>query len=323
MKIVVNRPEASLSSNWRDRGKAEAREERMKDTVIGWIGLGKMGAPMCDHLIEAGYTVRVYDVNPHAANAFTAKGARACESLAVLAEQSHIVFSMVPDDAALIAVGSEVLSHLAPGKAFVDMSTVSPQASARVAELADDRDVDYVRAPVSGSTELAVKGLLTVFASGPARAHAALQPMFSKFAASTFHVGETEQARYMKLAINHIVGSTAALMGEALTLGRKGDIDWSVMLEVMEASVIASPLVKYKINSLKSRDFTPAFSASQMRKDMGLVASVGRDSGVHMPLAEQAYRYFEEYAECCPNNDFFGLVENVEKLSGLDPKTSS
>lgn len=289
----------------------------MKRPVIGWIGLGKMGAPMCDHLLKAGYVLHVYDVNTAQVQAFAAKGAVACADIPGLAAAVDVVISMVPDDSVLYQVSLDVLEHLAPGNCYADMSTVSPKASAKVADAAAQHHIDYVCAPVSGSTELAQKAALTVFTSGPQRACEALEPIFTSFSSSRYHVGSSHQARYLKLAINHLVGSTAALMAEALVLGLKGDIAWHVMLEVMGASVIASPLVKYKLATLQSRDFAPAFSAAQMRKDMGLVQAAGEACGAQMPMAALAHEYFQRYATHSPDRDFFGVVEDVEASSGL------
>ncbi|MFK3724296.1 NAD(P)-dependent oxidoreductase [Pseudomonas monteilii] len=289
----------------------------MTTPLIAWIGLGKMGAPMCDHLLSAGYSLRVFDVNKEVTESFADKGAQPSDSIESLVKGADIVVSMVPDDPVLLKVGEEVLEHLSPGKIFVDMSTVSPDASTTVADLAKARGVDYVCAPVSGSTELARKGLLTVFSSGAAEACALLDPIFATFAPTRYQVGSAQQARYMKLAINHMVGATAALMAEAMVLGRKGNIEWDVMLEVMGASVIASPLVKYKLEALKTRNFTPAFTAAQMRKDSGLVHSVGKATGAHMPIAGLVYQYFQDYAKYRPDNDFFGVVEEVESKSGI------
>jgi len=291
----------------------------MNAPVIGWIGLGKMGTPMCEHLLDAGYCLLIFDMNKQAVEACAARGAQPCESIAELGQRADIVISMLPDDSALINVGAQVLSHMAAGKIFADMSTVSPEASATIAASATAGGIDYVCAPVSGSTELARKAMLTVFASGAKPACTALEPIFATFAARCYQVGSAHQARYLKLAINHMVGSTAALMGEALALGRKGDVDWDVLLEVMASSVIASPLVKYKIDTLKARNFAPAFTAAQMLKDMGLVTSAGKHSGVSMPLADRVYTYFQDYARHSPQNDFFGVLEDVEAQSDLQP----
>jgi 3-hydroxyisobutyrate dehydrogenase len=287
--------------------------------TIAWIGLGKMGLPMCERLLQAGYQLHVFDINASAVEACAARGAQPFSSIGELVQGADVVLTMVPDDSVLLKIGAEVLAHLGEGKIFADMSTVSPEASTEIAALAKERGVSYVCAPVSGSTELAHKGLLTVFASGPESACSALDSIFASFAPKRYVVGEAQQARYMKLAINHMVGATAALMAEALVLGRKGNIGWDIMLEVMGASVIASPLVQYKLEAIKARNFAPAFSAAQMRKDMGLVTAAGESTGAHMPIAGIVLDYFRSYAQHSPDSDFFGLIEDAEVKSGLPP----
>jgi 3-hydroxyisobutyrate dehydrogenase len=198
------------------------------------------------------------------------------------------------------------------------MSTVSPQASAKVRDAARERGVHYIAAPVSGSTVLAEKAQLTVFASGPAMAHARIKPVFDAIASKQYYVGKGDEARYLKLAINHLVGSTAVLLGEALTLGRKGGLDWKQMIDVIGDSVVASPLVKYKLDALRERDFTPAFSARQMLKDMTLVVDAGGAQGVRMDAAALVKQKFAAYsggegAEL----DFFSILRAIEADSGL------
>lgn len=289
---------------------------------LGWIGLGKMGLPICRNLLAKGYALGVYDIDPARGEALAGQGARAAGELTALARGAGIVLSMVPDDGALRAVAlgaSGALSNMTAGSVFVDLSTVSPQVSEQVAAAAAERGIAYLCAPVSGSTALAEKAALTVFASGAEPAYRRCEPVFAALAAQQYYVGEGQQARYLKLAVNHFVGSTAAIMAEALALGRKGGLDWATMLDVIGASVAASPLVKYKLEPLKRRDFAPAFSAAQMLKDMSLVAGAGVSAGVAMPVAELVRARFAEYAAQAAERDFFGIVEDVEARSGLPP----
>jgi len=289
---------------------------------IGWIGVGKMGEPICRNLLKHAFELHVFDIDPERVRGLAEEGAHPASTLAALASKVSVALSMVPDDRALeaIALGADgVLAHLSPGAIYVDLSTVSPEASQKVAAQAAARGIVYICAPVSGSTVLAQSGNLTLLASGPLDSYSRLESVFSAFTSTRHYVGDDQQARYLKLAINHLVGSTAALMAEALALGRKGGLDWSVMLDVMGSSVIASPLVKYKLDLLKQREFAPAFSASQMLKDMTLVAEAGKSTGTSMPIAERVAQYFADYAAHKPHADFFGLVEEVEAKSGLKP----
>jgi 3-hydroxyisobutyrate dehydrogenase-like beta-hydroxyacid dehydrogenase len=289
--------------------------------AIGWIGLGKMGMPIVANLLKAGFHVTVYDVDARRAAELAASGAHAADSVAALAAASELIFSIIPDDNVLqrVALGPQgVLANARDGAVYIDMSTVSPAVSTSVREVARERGIDYVAAPVSGSTVLAEKAQLTVFASGPQPAFQRALPAFEALSARQYYVGALEQARYLKLAINHLVGSTAVLLAEALTLGEKGGLDWHEMLTVIGDSVAASPLVKYKLDPLKARNFAPAFSSSQMLKDMSLVVDAGAAAGVPMAAAALVREQFAHYVQHDGAElDFFSIVRAVEAAAGI------
>ncbi|MCO4876181.1 NAD(P)-dependent oxidoreductase [Paraburkholderia caribensis] len=296
-------------------------QEKHNAQQIGWIGLGKMGTPIVRNLLAAGFHVTVYDVDAARIDEAVRLGARRAEDLASVARSAPLVFSIIPDDAVLrkVALGAHgVIENANDGAVYIDMSTVSPTASGEVRDAAHKRGIGYICAPVSGSTVLADKAQLTVFASGPQDAYDRTLPVFEVMSARQYYVGEDQQARYLKLAINHLVGSTAVLLAEALTLGTKGGLDWARMLEVIGDSVAASPLVKYKLDPLKNRDFSPAFSSRQMLKDMSLVVDAGADAGVPMIAAALVREQFARYAEGDGADlDFFSIVRVVEAQAGI------
>ncbi|WP_225032742.1 NAD(P)-dependent oxidoreductase [Paraburkholderia sp. XV] len=296
-------------------------QEKHNAQQIGWIGLGKMGTPIVRNLLAAGFHVTVYDVDAARIDEAVRLGARRAEDLASVARSAPLVFSIIPDDAVLrkVALGAHgVIENANDGAVYIDMSTVSPTASGEVRDAAHKRGIGYICAPVSGSTVLADKAQLTVFASGPQDAYDRTLPVFEVMSARQYYVGEDQQARYLKLAINHLVGSTAVLLAEALTLGTKGGLDWARMLEVIGESVAASPLVKYKLDPLKNRDFSPAFSSRQMLKDMSLVVDAGADAGVPMIAAALVREQFARYAEGDGADlDFFSIVRAVEAQAGI------
>lgn len=289
--------------------------------AIGWIGLGKMGLPMSGRLVAAGHGVTAYDVDADALAAGRAQGCATAASIAQAAAGAGVVISMVPDDAALrgVALGEAgVLAHLAPGAVYIDMSTVSPDACAAVRAAAEAAGAAYLAAPVSGSTQTARAGALTIMVSGPEAAYARAAPILGAMGQTVVHVGDGAQARYMKLAVNHLVGSTAQVVAEALTLGRKGGIAWDVLLDVLGRSVVASPLIGYKLAPLRARDFSPAFTVAQMQKDMRLVAEAMAAAGIAAPLADEVARLFAAQAEAgLASRDFFAAVVDVERRSGL------
>ena len=289
--------------------------------TIGWIGLGKMGLPIVENLLRAGFDVTVYDVDKRRSEELAQRGAHASPDIASVAASTQLIFSIIPDDAALqkVALGPYgVVANARDGAVYIDMSTVSPAVSETVRDPARERGVDFIAAPVSGSTVLAQKAQLTVFASGPKAAFQRVLPVFEAISARQYYVGGDQQARYLKLAINHLVGSTAVLLAEALTLGKKGGLDWVEMVTVIGDSVAASPLIKYKLEPLKQRDFSPAFSSKQMLKDMSLVVDAGRDAGVPMAAASLVREQFERYANGDGAElDFFSIVRAVESAAGI------
>jgi 3-hydroxyisobutyrate dehydrogenase len=133
-----------------------------------------------------------------------------------------------------------------------------------------------------------------------------------------FHVGNGDEARYLKLLLNMMVGITSAMAGEALIFGEKGGMDWSQMIDIIGASVVASPLIGYKAQMLKSRNFAPAFTIDQMAKDFDIALDTGKAANVPMPITAMARQFFGAMkAKGKGNLDFFGLVTLLEELAGI------
>lgn len=288
---------------------------------IGWIGTGKMGRPMSRHLLKAGMPVTIYEPLAQNRASLVAEGAVVAHSVQDLADAADIVVMTIPNDEVLASVmlGPEGLAAaMHPGQILVEMSTVSPAISARLAEALGEREVAYLRAPVSGSTATATSGKLSVVVSGPLAAFQAARPVLAHFSTHQFHVGEREEARYLKLVLNALVGATSALVGEALTLGRKGGLDTATMLDVIAHSAVASPLLAYKRDLLVSRNFEPAFTVEQMMKDLDLILGAARADHVPMSLAALVRQQYEAaHAGGLAEQDFFVLIEQCERAAGL------
>jgi len=285
---------------------------------IGWIGLGKMGDPMSQNLLKAGYQVTVWNRSQEKAKAVVDAGATLVGSIADVAKQCDVVISMISDDPALESVSAGVFEAAAKGTIYIDMSTVSPVASARVAAAAEKAGVKYLRAPVSGSTALATAATLTIFASGPKDAYEACVDIFNCMGQKAFHVGADEEARHLKLVMNMMVGLTAAMVGEALTFGKKGGIDWSDMIDIVGASVAASPLFGYKSAILKERNFAPAFTIAQIAKDFDIALETAKSNDTAMPLTSIVRQFFGAMkAKGKGELDFFAYVTEMEEMSGI------
>jgi 3-hydroxyisobutyrate dehydrogenase-like beta-hydroxyacid dehydrogenase len=294
-----------------------------EEIAIGWAGIGKMGAPMSRRVLEAGYRLHVYEPLPENRATIVAEGANVAHTLEDLAAKSDVVILTIPNDAVLrdLVFGKGGLaSVMKSGQTLVEMSTVSPAISAEVNEAMSACGVHYLRAPVSGSTATASAGTLSVMASGPEDAYKRLDPIFGCFASRRFYVGQAEEARYLKLVLNALVGATSALLGEALTLGLKGNLSLDTMLNVICESAVASPLIAYKRDLLVQRNFDPAFSVSQMMKDFDLILDAARADHIPMYMASMIRQQYETaYAEGLAEKDFFVLFEQSERRAGMLP----
>lgn len=288
---------------------------------IGLVGLGKMGNPMVRRLIEKGYTVTVYDKIKDRAKELTATGALVADSLKSVAISADVVITMIPDDPAIeaVALGKEgILEGAREGKTLIDMSTVSPMASSRVAQEAKKKGVNYLRATVSGSPKFAEAGILTIFVSGPEPVYQKCQAILGALGQKLFYVGAGEEARYLKLLINMIVGTTAMIVAEALTFGEKGGVNWIKMLEGLGGSVVASPLIGYKVQPLKDRNLPPTFTISQIAKDFDLALATGKAHSVPMPITSTVSQFLEMMKATGRGDlDALSVVFLMEELAGI------
>jgi 3-hydroxyisobutyrate dehydrogenase-like beta-hydroxyacid dehydrogenase len=293
----------------------------MQKVRIGFIGLGKMGNPMSRRLIDAGYELVVYDVVKQKAMELAVSGARIADSPEDTARQTNVVLLSIPGDPQLLdtCLGEHgVLAGAVPETILIDMSTVTPAASAEVAQAAEQKRVTYLRAPVSGSTVLAAEGQLSIFVSGDRSAYVKSLPILNVLGKRTTYVGPKEEAKYVKLLLNMMVATTAQMVAEALTFGERAGIDWKTMIEVIGQSVVASPLIGYKLRPLLEKDMAPAFTVKQMEKDLDYVLEAGRQIGAAMPLASLV-RQFLAAAEATGKGemDFFSLLLLMEEISGI------
>lgn len=292
---------------FRELRKGSAMENR---ATIGWLGVGKMGQPMVRRLLAANYHVVVYDRDPANGRTVIGDGARLATSPQDLLQGADVIMSMIPNDQVLdelVSGESGLAGKLRPEQIFVELSTVSPKISSKVArELMTPR---YLRAPVSGSTQTAENGSLTVVVSGPKEDFDICQPILEAFSSRQYYVGQKEEARFLKLVLNSLVAANASLMADALRLGHAGGLSRSTMMEIICESAVTSPLLKYKRDNIVGNDYPPAFSVSQMVKDTGLIAQAAADAGINMAINAICLDRLRHAASCgLDEQDFFVLT---------------
>ncbi len=289
---------------------------------IGWMGLGKMGAPMALNIARAGHDLSVWNRSAGRDAELRDAGAAIAADVPGLAAAADILFVSVSDDAALrqVALGeSGAVAHMRPGSVLVETSTVSVALSAEIARTAEARALRYLRAPVSGSVLLASAGKLGMMVSGPRDTFEAVRPILALMTAQQLYAGDGEQARVLKLTVNMMVGLTAAMAGEAMAFCLKNGIDRATAVDGIAASVVASPLFGYKADALRARDFSPKFSVSQMAKDFDLALSAGHAIEVPMPLTALVRQgWAAMIAAGDGDDDFFKYTELAIRAAGVD-----
>jgi 3-hydroxyisobutyrate dehydrogenase-like beta-hydroxyacid dehydrogenase len=310
--VTLDPPSSFVYSYWTVRASHDPR------LSVGLIGLGNMGTAIAERLLEAGHELVVYNRTPEKATALGARGAVVAETPADLIEQVDVVLTSLADDDALEAVSREVIPTARPGTVLVDMSTVSPAASARVASLAEAASVAYLRAPVSGNPSVVRAGNLSFIVSGPRATLDRVEPVLRAIGPTVHHVGEEEQARVVKLAINLMIAGLAQLMSEALVLGEAAGVSRASLLEVMSTSAVGAPFVKYKTEPLLRDDFSATFTTALMEKDIDLVLDAAEEAGVELPVATEMKTLLRAAIEAgYSDNDFMALFLHLRSAAPL------
>lgn len=275
-----------------------------------------MGTAIAERLLAAGYELAVHNRSPEKSERLRGEGATVFETAGGLAEAVDIVLTSLADDEALESVAAVVASAARPGTLLVDLSTVSPAASARVAALADEASLLYLRAPVSGNPSVVQAGNLTFIASGPREALARAEPTLLAIGRAIHDVGEGEQARVVKLAINLVIGGLAELMAEALVLSEASGVSRAALLETMGDSAAGAPFVKYKTEPLLRDDYSATFTTRLMEKDVDLVLEEAANAGVLLPLAAELKKRIRATVDAgYGDDDFMALFLNLRNHS--------
>jgi 3-hydroxyisobutyrate dehydrogenase-like beta-hydroxyacid dehydrogenase len=283
------------------------------------LGVGKMDLPMATLLHNAGYEVTVSDVNEDRLQLAAARSLKIVHSQ-VIPGNAKVLVSSIPDDGALVAIAKQITAQAPLGATWIDTSTVSPTASAEVALLCEKAGIAYLRCTASGNNHMMEAAQVTVMASGPKAVFDSLEPLLKCFGPTVFYMGDAEQSRLMKLVINLMIVQTSAMLGEALTLGEKGGLDWQAMWQVISASAVGSPIVKAKAVQLSQRDYTPTFTVPQMVKDMDLM--LGEANRLHVPLPQTSLTrqaMMSALANGFAEQDYAAVIKVAEFAAGLKP----
>lgn len=256
--------------------------------AVALLGTGKMGAALVDRWVAAGRPVVVWNRTPETAQALVRDGVTAAGSVADAVADAGVVVTMLTHGDALRAVllDGGGLSAMAPGAVLVDLSTVDVASSEAVAAQAADRGTPYVRGAVSGTPPVVRSGAASLLLSGPADAIEAASAVLSEVTPNHAVVGDSEQARVVKIAVNSMLGGTMQLLAEATVLAEAAGVDRGVFLDALDATVMSSRFVSYKGAAMRSRDYAPTFTTADLRKDLRLARGLADAHGVVLPAGD-------------------------------------
>lgn len=269
----------------------------MADT-IGFIGLGLMGRPMAANLLQAGYPLVVHSRSPAPVEALVALGARRSDSPANLARQATRIITMVPDspDVERVLDGPDgVFTALQPGTILIDMSSIAPAVTRRLAARAAALGGTLLDAPVSGGDIGAIQGTLSIMVGGDAEAFAAVRPILDVMGnpERVVHIGPSGAGQLCKLCNQMVIGGTLAVVAEALALARKAGVDPHKVREALLGGFAQSRVLEVHGQRLLAGNYTPGFKMHLYAKDLRNVAATLSEHHLPAPASAIAQQLVE------------------------------
>lgn len=287
---------------------------------IGFIGLGIMGAPMAEHLLDAGYTVISSEHRKPLPTELVAKGLKAVKGHDAVAQAADIIITMVPDtpQVAEVLFGERgVAEGLSPGKMVIDMSSISPIATKEFASKINVLGCDYLDAPVSGGELGAKAASLTIMVGGEERAFERAKQTFEKMGKNITLVGPNGVGQTTKVANQIVVALTIEAVAEALVFASKAGADPAKVRQALMGGLAASRILEVHGERMIKRTFTPGFRIELHQKDLNLALEGAKTLEVALPNTSTAQQLFNS---CAANGgakeDHSALVRALERLAG-------
>jgi 3-hydroxyisobutyrate dehydrogenase-like beta-hydroxyacid dehydrogenase len=260
-------------------------------SAVGFVGLGAMGSRIAGRLLDSGNEVYGTNRTKPRAQPLIDRGLQWRDTPREVAAAAEVIFSMVTDDQALDAISSSrdgILAGLRPGTVYVDMSTVSPLASRRLAERVQELGAHMLDAPVSGSIPQAEAGTLAIMVGGDPEAFAKVESLLESVGQTVTLVGSNGQGLVLKLAINISLAVQILAFSEGLLLAERDGVDSKLAAEVMAATPIGSPMLAARVPLLLDLPEQAWFDVAMMQKDIRLALEAGDELAIPLPTAAAA-----------------------------------
>jgi 2-hydroxy-3-oxopropionate reductase len=289
--------------------------------IIGFIGLGIMGKPMAKNLIKAGYSLVVHNRSRGKVDELVNEGATAASSPKEVARDVDVIITMLPNspDVELVALGPDGIKEGAKrGQLLIDMSTINPVISQKIAKELSSAGVSMIDAPVSGGEKGAIDAALSIMVGGEADDFERALPIFRALGRTITHMGPLGAGGFTKLANQIIVAINLTAIGEALVFGSKAGVDPEKMIRALSGGLAGSKCLEQKSEKILTGDFAPGFKIDLHAKDMNLITDAARTVGAPVPVAALVEQILS--ALCVKGRggmDHSGLITFFEDLAGV------
>ncbi|WP_159473459.1 NAD(P)-dependent oxidoreductase [Dyadobacter sp. 3J3] len=283
----------------------------MNNTKIGWIGLGKMGIPMSVQLIKAGFAVTVFNRSKEKERELKEMGSEIASTPAELIQQVEVIIIMVSDDIAIDAIfkgENGLLSTSSSDKIIINMSTVSPGISRRMADLCAKQGNSYLDAPVSGSVKQAEGGQLVIMAGGNNQIFEKVKPILDKMGKLALRVGESSAGNTAKLAVNTLLAIHAQGLAEAIVFANKNGIATEDLMTIINNSALGNVFGKIKGEAIIKENYQAAFALKHIAKDLRLAKAEGLDT----PLGDSVYQTFQKAELAFGEEDIISVIKQIK-----------
>jgi 2-hydroxy-3-oxopropionate reductase len=286
---------------------------------VGFVGLGIMGKPMVKNLLKAGFAVRVRDRSKLPVDELVSDGATAADSARACSEGVDAIVTMLPDslDSEEVILGDQgVLEGVGRGAVVIDMSSIAPTMSQKIAKACEEKGVDFLDAPVSGGETGAIAGQLAIMVGGKAGVFARADSIFRVVGKSHVLCGGYGAGNTTKLANQIIVAANIEAVGEALVLVRKAGLDPRVVFDAIRGGLAGSNVLNAKAPMMIEGNFAPGFRIRLHQKDLNNALLTGKELGVPLPVTSLV----QQMIGALVNNgkgdqDHSGIVNFIEEMA--------
>ncbi|WP_424000236.1 NAD(P)-dependent oxidoreductase [Haloarcula salina] len=292
----------------------------MSIETVGFIGTGIMGQPMAENVLDAGYDVVAHNRSRAPVDELAELGAEPASSPAEVTRAADVVVTVLPDTEAVTSVvrGDDgILNALRNGQIYVDMSTISPAATERLAENVEQQGAVMLDAPISGGEEGAVDGSLSIMVGGPEETFDAVTGLFEAMGETVTRCGDSGAGQVTKAANQIIVGCQHQAVAEALLLAKQGGADLEKVLDAISGGAAACWSLDARAPRVIRGNFEPGFFSSYHYKDLRIATNAGEEYGTPMPATSVVHEMYKAMEQTDRGrDDHSGVIQVIEDLAG-------